>query len=219
MGKGSTANTQESFMGGMARSITNLARKRSFDGLKGFIAEEAEEEHHRRLADRLSSSESTHPTSTSISTSANATTLPSTSMPTHSVKSTPGFPRGLPSSSSASSSSSSTMIGGPGHHTHTIGISSGLSESSRRFRSAFRLNKSRGAESAASGSRGGGGENQVPGTGPPGTGGVARRAMRVPIRATKGDDHDGEEQDEDEERGREKEGEDSSGAEKSKSAL
>ena len=102
--------------------------------------------------------------------------LSSEGIPSYTTKSTPSVTRGLPSSSASVMTTTSSAS-----HTATA-ISSGLSESSKRFRSAFRLNKSRGAE------------GQAPGTGGP----LPRRAMRVPISARMEDGKEKEEEEQEE---------------------
>lgn len=104
---------------------------------------------------------------------------------------TPGFPRHIPNASYSSThtnpASSATGVDG----TLTTGgtstiqsqrtglISSGLSESSRRFRSAFRLNKSRAAGIATPG---GAASSNEAAASLMGASTTTRRAMRVPLR-------------------------------------
>lgn len=141
-------------------SLGSLGRKRSMDGLSSVngtssIQEEQEDDHvsvsekpedRPALGNRLYS----HDRTTEVTNAASS----------YAVKSTPAFPRVPLNPPSTLSTSTSAHAG----------ISSGLSESSRRFRSAFRLNKGR----ATPGPPGAG---DAPGTGGP----SVRRAMRVPL--------------------------------------
>lgn len=116
---------------------------------------------------------------------------------------TPGFPRHMPSASYSSTytnptssslyNSTATNPDGTSAATSTIQgqrtglISSGLSESSRRFRSAFRLNKSRAAGMATPG----GGGNEAAAS-LMGTSTTTRRAMRVPLKQQMGNEDENE---------------------------
>lgn len=116
---------------------------------------------------------------------------------------TPGFPRHMPSASYSSTytnptssslySSTATNPDGMSTATSTVQgqrtglISSGLSESSRRFRSAFRLNKSRAAGMATPG----GGGNEAAAS-LMGTSTTTRRAMRVPLKQQMGNEDENE---------------------------
>lgn len=116
---------------------------------------------------------------------------------------TPGFPRHIPnasysstytnpSSSSASYTSTNatnadgTLATTTSQSQRTGLISSGLSESSRRFRSAFRLNKSRAAGVATPGGNEAAASLMCHST-------TTRRAMRVPLRQQQMDNEDEEE--------------------------
>lgn len=143
--------SKESLLG-----LGSLGRKRSMDGLSSVngsasIQEEREDEptqveERPSLGARLYSHDRT----------AEVSNAPSS----YALKSTPAFPR-------VPLNPSSTLAASTSGHT---GISSGLSESSRRFRSAFRLNKARATPGPP-------GASDAPGTG----GLSVRRAMRVPL--------------------------------------
>lgn len=117
---------------------------------------------------------------------------------------TPGFPRHMPNASYSSTYTgpSSAYSSAPTDGTNPIAtttiqsqrtglISSGLSESSRRFRSAFRLNKSRAAGMATPGGGTGGNEAAASLMGASTT---TRRAMRVPLRQQQLGNEDEEEE-------------------------
>jgi hypothetical protein len=145
-------------------SLGSLGRKRSMDGLSSVNATSSiQEEEEAPESKPAATTEDRPPLGARLYSHdrpADSTTTSTTA--SYALKSTPGFPR-VPLNPPSTTLSASTT-------THT-GISSGLSESSRRFRSAFRLNKTR----ATPGGSGAGGDA-------PGTGGLGvRRALRVPL--------------------------------------
>jgi hypothetical protein len=145
-------------------SLGSLGRKRSMDGLSSMNPTSSiQEEEEGQDIKSAAITEDRPPLGARLYSHdrpADSTTTSTTA--SYALKSTPGFPR-VPLNPPSTTLSASTT-------THT-GISSGLSESSRRFRSAFRLNKTR----ATPGGPGAGGDA-------PGTGGLSvRRALRVPL--------------------------------------
>lgn len=129
------------------------------------------------LGNRLLSNESITDVSVPVSTTDGTSLARSNSQ----SKSTPGFPRVPLGASTSTTATSSTTL------------ASGLSESSKRFRSAFRLNKNRMASANSTGEQGGSGTGMgnamLVGGVTPGMG--MRRAMRVPL----GAQQDAEEED------------------------